>query len=1381
MADVHIGELDAISLPFTDEGTTYLGVEYVLGSGKLTITQAKTIFQAYSSILTDTTASFTTADETKLDNIQEYADVTTLATVNAVLATALGTVTVGTWNAAIIAHEYGGLEANVSAYNGLVKISGGVTSAVSISSAGESLVGAADVSAMRTVLGVDATGTDNSTNVTIAGTPDYLTIAGQTITLGQIDVTTDITGIVPIANLATGTPDGTKFVKDDGTLAVPAGGGDVAASGTPVDGQISVWTSASAIEGDAALTFDTTTDTLAVGGAIELGHATDTTLARSGAGVVTIEGVEVTTNSGTQTLTNKTISDASNTFSIQGTTIKSTGESGGTKFLMEDGDGTCSWQVPAGAGDMAVAVYDTDDGVAEQLVGKTANQTLTNKTLSSPIINAPVLTLSTSASPAPTTEGQVLWDSDDDKLAIGDGAGTKTFVDETLVVLNSDIVAAEGFVRKTGAGTYEAIKSNLSASVAPTINEDSGDGYGIGSLWIDTTAAQLYVCEDATVGAANWLNPTAGVANLGINRTASTVVVTSSSGADATVLAADTNNAGIFTAAMFDKLENIAPGAQVNPTDVEIEGAYSNIVPQATTAEKLAGTESALRTYSPDDIQDMVRNHVTGGAGFFPVDVAAYGAVYGTGGVGTTNNTAVNAAILASYQASGYRGAYVIISDYLLLNDTIENTVTDGGTYRIPLIIDGLSTGHAHMASGESGNALFELVPPASYGTHSQQPDDIPFYVGGGGHPLEFVIKNLIVTSDDGDCIYSNTGWRHSRMRLENVMIQTTTEGGRGLVVSGAYDGMFRNVRFIDCRKTAIYVSSSTNLHFDDINVVGTGAVRRLNSTAGGIDSVTLDDSASANTDEYADMWIETDGERQYIDSYNGTTKVATIRGNWTGTDGADLVTNGDFATDTDWTKGGAPDAWTIGSGVATKTAGTAGNLSQDVSAAASTKYRVAFSLTRSAGNLTVSLGGVTHSTTFSANASVEIYITTTGTGDLTFIADSAFAGTIDNVVVKEMTGPTPGVFHLFRARTDEPAIYMGISGSKITNLHCEASAGPHLHVAGSGNSFTGWFESGDKSCDHYYDSTIPSIRNGGRYNTFDRLNHGSGATAFTIQNSPIYHDDPQYVSTVRFDREQMANLDLRQLAAWDQNDGTTSGKAYWSLEELFGEGGTTDIGQLNYALTAGATSQALFYNGGGIHHGPCIDITNIAGDYDTVRRIYPFDNAAGFDGHVVPAGAMVYARVRFSTDAHAWFLSRRRLLRNHVVKLLFVDDGVPAYSFRKWGHAYCAGVHEIVAIGIAASGTTIAANHLYLEACHDQGDAAAWVTSTDYSVGDLISNGGNIYKCMSNGVSGATAPTGTAAAPVSDDNLWWNYQSADSPGVNITIHSCEFAVGYET
>jgi hypothetical protein len=50
--------------------------------------------------------------------------------------------------------------------------------------------------------------------------------------------------------------------------------------------------------------------------AIELGHATDTTLARASAGVVTIEGVNVVTTSSTDTLTNKTLTSPTVNFAI---------------------------------------------------------------------------------------------------------------------------------------------------------------------------------------------------------------------------------------------------------------------------------------------------------------------------------------------------------------------------------------------------------------------------------------------------------------------------------------------------------------------------------------------------------------------------------------------------------------------------------------------------------------------------------------------------------------------------------------------------------------------------------------------------------------------------------------------------------------------------------------------------------------------------------------------------------------------------------------------------------------------------------------------------------------------------------------------------------
>jgi hypothetical protein len=50
----------------------------------------------------------------------------------------------------------------------------------------------------------------------------------------------------------------------------------------------------------------------------------------------------------------------------------------------------------------------------------------------------------------------------------------------------------------------EAEKNNYTASVAPTINDDTTSGYTVGSKWINTTADKAYVCVDASSGAAVW-------------------------------------------------------------------------------------------------------------------------------------------------------------------------------------------------------------------------------------------------------------------------------------------------------------------------------------------------------------------------------------------------------------------------------------------------------------------------------------------------------------------------------------------------------------------------------------------------------------------------------------------------------------------------------------------------------------------------------------------------------------------------------------------------------------------------------------------------------------------------------------------------------------
>lgn len=45
---------------------------------------------------------------------------------------------------------------------------------------------------------------------------------------------------------------------------------------------------------------------------------------------------------------------------------------------------------------------------------------------------------------------------------------------------------------------------NLAGDRAPDANDDSGDGYSVGSHWLDVSGGVLYICLDAAVGAAAW-------------------------------------------------------------------------------------------------------------------------------------------------------------------------------------------------------------------------------------------------------------------------------------------------------------------------------------------------------------------------------------------------------------------------------------------------------------------------------------------------------------------------------------------------------------------------------------------------------------------------------------------------------------------------------------------------------------------------------------------------------------------------------------------------------------------------------------------------------------------------------------------------------------
>jgi len=114
-------------------------------------------------------------------------------------------------------------------------------------------------------------------------------------------------------------------------------------------------------------------------------------------------------------------------------------------------------------------------------------------------------------------------------------------------------------------------------------------------------------------------------------------------------------------------------------------------------------------------------------------------------------------------------------------------------------------------------------------------------------------------------------------------------------------------------------------------------------------------------------------------------------------------VTNGDFATDTIWTKGAG---WTIGSGVATATGAISTAISQTANATLiqGQSYTVTYTVTVSAGSIVPAIGGQTGPTAHNASGTFSETITA-GATQLIAFTGTGFTGTLDNVSVKPTQG----------------------------------------------------------------------------------------------------------------------------------------------------------------------------------------------------------------------------------------------------------------------------------------------------------------------------------------------------------------------------------------
>lgn len=96
--------------------------------------------------------------------------------------------------------------------------------------------------------------------------------------------------------------------------------------------------------------------------------------------------------------------------------------------------------------------------------------------------------------------------------------GTKAECEAYTATLKEGMVAFATDLNKFGHhdGTLWSWDrlDKMDATTAPTANDDSGDGYTVGSVWIDVTNDRPYLCVDATETAAVWLELGGGASTL---------------------------------------------------------------------------------------------------------------------------------------------------------------------------------------------------------------------------------------------------------------------------------------------------------------------------------------------------------------------------------------------------------------------------------------------------------------------------------------------------------------------------------------------------------------------------------------------------------------------------------------------------------------------------------------------------------------------------------------------------------------------------------------------------------------------------------------------------------------------------------------------------
>ena len=428
------------------------------------------------------------------------------------------------------------------------------------------------------------------------------------------------------------------------------------------------------------------TGVLSAASTIELGHASDTTLARGAAGRLTVEGVNVPTISSTDTLTNKTltspvISSISNTGTLTLPTSTDTLVGRATTDTLTNK--TLTSPVISQISNTGTLTLPTS---TDTLVGRATTDTLTNKTLTSPVIsqisNTGTLTLPTSTD---TLVGR---------------ATTDTLTNKTLT---SPVISGGTINNAAIGGTTPAAGAftTLSATGNTTIGDASTDTLTVNATPTFATQANTIAGSASTPA----ISPT-GDSNTGLFFPAADTIALSEGGAE--VMRIDSSgNVGIGTTSPSTKLDVLcAPNAGVRVTD----GTQVGIMYASGVGGIVAGTTSEHPYILYSNNSERLRIDSSGRVGIGTTSPSSVLSVH-------ANNKTVPA-ISARYSDAGYKlgfGVYNTLGyPYIALNcnqvASSNNQTYDLAAHatKLDLSLDGQTPGFifSTASSGTAGGTI---------------------------------------------------------------------------------------------------------------------------------------------------------------------------------------------------------------------------------------------------------------------------------------------------------------------------------------------------------------------------------------------------------------------------------------------------------------------------------------------------------------------------------------------------------------------------------------------------------------------------------------------------------------------------------------------------